>query len=312
MFLKEKTSVFYCFSVLCLLTAACASSKKKISFSKKEMNQMDQALSLMQNKEFLNSAKIYDELSQNLKNSKARSLMLFNAGSAYKEAGLCKKALIRYRRLLDRSLKDPSFKARALMEISCIYECLGDAELAFLSLEDAKTSRSFLPWSLNQIVYPARLAIAHARMGQISEAEHHKSLSLTNILQSRTAFSSEKELNERAARMFYLMGRSYIQKKHLKPEVFFKAFPYHQLFLLQSLFLKEKIWSKLAEEELNLLFDKLLFAVQNTKDKQKYKKLLTKTIKDARILIKKEKSKKLESFYSKRTRQILNLLSKPS
>ena len=266
----------------------------------------------MQNKDFLNSAKIYDGLSQSLKNSKSRSLMLFNAGSAYKEAGLCRKALLRYRKLLDRSLKDHSFKARALMEISYIYECLGDAELAFLSLKDAKKSRSFLPWSLNHIVYPARLAIAQARRGQISQAEHYKSLSLANILRGRTAFSSEKELNEQIARMFYLMGRAYIQKKHLKPEVFFKAFPYHQLFLLQSLFLKEKVWSKLAEEELNLLFDKLLFAVKNSKDKQKYKKLLTKSIEDAQTLIKREKSKKLNNFYSKRTQPILNLLSKSS
>ena len=118
--------------------------------------------------------------------------MLFNAGVAYKEAGQCKKALIRYRQLLDRSLKQLPFKARGLMEISYVYECLGEIELAFLSLKDAEQVRSSLPWILNQIVYPARLAIAHAKLAQMTEAERYKSLSLTRVLQSKTAFLQKR------------------------------------------------------------------------------------------------------------------------
>ena len=273
---------------------------------------MDQALSFMKNKDFLNGARIYDELADTLTDSSSKILMLFNAGVAYKEAGWCKKALTRYRKLLDHSLKILPFKARGLMEISYIYECLGDRELAFLSLKDVEKLRSSLPWALNQIVYPARLAIAHARLGQMAKAEYYKTLSLTKVLQSKTAFSSEQELNERVSRIFYLMGRSYIKKEHLQPETFFRAFSYHQLFLLQSLFLKNKTWSHLSKKELDLLFDKLIFTISNFKDKQKYKKLLVQTIKEAQVLIKKEKSKKWESFYSKKSKPVLSLLSKSS
>lgn len=304
-----------CFFCLCFFSVSCSSFTKKAktaSFNEEQINQMDQALVFMKNKEFLNGAKIYDELALILKDSSSQSLMLFNAGVAYKEAGQCDKALLRLRKLLDRSLKDPSFKARGLMEISYIYECLGDEELVFLSLKDAGQVRTSLPWVLNQVVYPARLTIAYAQLGQIPKAELYKSLSLTKILQSKTAFSSEKELNEQVSRMFYLMGRSYVKKERLQPEAFFKAFPYHQLFLLQSLFFKDKIWSDLSKKELDTLFDKLLFAVKGFKDKYKYKKLLEQAVQDALVLIRKEKSKKWESFYSKKSNKVLRLLSKSS
>ena len=270
---------------------------------------MDQALLFMKTKEYLTGAKIYDELSQSLKDKSTKNFMLFNAGVAYKEAGQCKKALSRFCRLLDYSLKQASFKARGLIEISYIYECLGKDELAFLSLKDAEKHLSSLPWILSQVIHPARLAIAHARLGQTATAEHYRSLSLTRVLQSKTAFSSEKELNEQVSRMFYLMGRSYIQEKHIKPPSFFKAFSYHQLYLLQSLFLKDKTWSKLAEKELSFLFDKLIFSLSKSKNKQKYEKELRETIREAQILIQKEKSKKWENFYFKKSNPVLKLFS---
>lgn len=308
-FMSKKTCIFL--SLLAFLTVGCVSSSKrnkKNVLNQEQIDQMDQALSFMKNKNFLAGAQIYDELARTLTDSSSKSLMLFNAGIAYKEAKECKKALSRFRKLLDRSLKDSSFKARGLIEISYIYECLGKSDLALFSLKDVQTAGSSLPWTLSQIVYPGRLAIAYAGLGQISKAENYKSLALTRILQSKTAFSSEKELNERVSRMFYLMGRSYVKKENLQPEAFFKAFSYHQLFLLQSLFLKDKLWSNLSQKELNLLFDKLNFALSNFKNKKKYKKLLTQSIESARILVKKEKSKKWNAFYSKKSNMILKLL----
>ena len=309
----NKSCIFL--STLSLLTVNCVSHSKKtskFSLTQEHMDQMDQALMFMKNKEFLKGAWIYDELAHTLTDSSSKILMLFNSGSAYKEAGQCKKALVRFRELLDRSLKSLPFKARGLMEISYVYECLGRTDLAFVSLKDVQKFRSSLPWVLNQIVYPARLSIAYARLGQSSKTEHYKSLALTRILQSKTAFFSEKELNERVSRMFYLMGRSYVQKDHIQPEAFFKVFPHHQLFLLQSIFLKDETWSTLSQQELNLLFDKLNFALSQFKNKQKYKKLLTQAIEEAHKLIQNEQSKKWESFYYKKSQTVLKLLSQPS
>ncbi len=310
MLLSQKICLFLW---ICCFTVSCASFTKKDQappLSEEQISQMNQALLFLQNKGFLKGAKIYDQLAISVRAESAKSLMLFNAGVAYKEAGYCEKALIRGRALLDRSLKDPSFKARSLMEISYIYECLGNTELAFLSLKDADKFRSSLPWALNQIIYPARLAIAYAWLGKISQAERYKSLALTKVLQSKKAFSSEKELRQRVSRMFYLMGRSYMAKKNLQPEAFFQAFSYHQLFLLQSLFLKDETWSSLSKKELDLLFDKLFAAIAGDKQK-KHKKLLVQALRDAQALIQREKSKEWEIFYSKKSKTALKLLSKP-
>lgn len=273
---------------------------------------MDQAFSFVEKREFLQAALIFDDLAKALKDSSSKNLMLFNAGSAYRSAGHCKKALNRYRKLLDHSLKDPSFKARGLMEISFVYECLGNRELAFVSLKDLEPLLSSLPWNLSQMIYPARLALAQAGLGKIVQAENYKSLSFTRVLQFKSAFSSEKELNKQMSRSFYLMGRSYVKKEHINPESFFQTFSYHQLYLLQSLFLKDKVWSDLSKKELQALFDKLVFALSKFKEKQKYKKFLLQNIREAQILINKEQSKEWRRFYFKSSQPVVKLLSKSS
>ena len=311
MFFLEKKAVFLC--LLGTLSHCSLSSKRqKIFFNQDQKDRMDQALSFMSDKEFLKGAEIYDELLTSAQNSSSKKLLFYNAGVAYKEAGHCQKALNRLQKLLDRSLKDPVFKARGLMEISLVYECLGKKEPAFMSLKDLSKFRSFLPWDLNQVIYPARLAIAQARLGQKSKAESYKSLTLTRILEFRKTFSSKSAFNEKTSRIFYLMGRSYVQKKHIQPESFFEAFPYHQLFLLQALFLNDKTWSKLSKKELDLLFDKLFFTISKIKDKPKHKKPIVQALAEAQILIKREKSKKWLSFYSKKAQKILNLFPPPS
>ena len=279
--------------------------------TQEQILKMNQAYAFVKRQEFSRGALIYDNLAKTLKDPSSKSLALFNAGSAYRSANQCKKALSRYRQLLDHSLQQPSFRARGLMEISFVYECLGNRELAFVSLQDLEPFLSSLPWFLSQMVYPARLALAQARLGKMVQAENYKSLSLTRILQSKEAFSSEKELNEQMSRLFYLMGRSYVKKEYMNSEAFFNAFSYHQLYLLQSLFLKDKLWSSLSKRELQSLFDKLLFALSKFEEKKKYKKLLLQNIREARILIQKEKSIKWEKFYFKNSQPIVKLLSQP-
>lgn len=295
-----------------LWMAGCASSpkkEKKISLSQEQIDQMDQALSLMKSKEFAKAAEIYDELGRGLTDASSKALMLFNAGTAYKEAGQCKKALSRFRKLLDASLKLPVFKARGLVEISYVYECLGKADLAFMSLKDGQKLSGSLPWDIRQIVYPARLAIARARLGHGAKAESYKRLALDRVLRSKSAYSSEEELSGRMSRLFYMMGRSYIQKSYIQTESFIRAFPYHQLFLLQSLFLKNKDWAGEAKKELEGLFGKLLFALSSLSEKGrlKYKKAAGQAIKEGMALTKKERSKEWEMFYSSQADKILKL-----
>ena len=300
------------FLILTFNLTACVSSNKQLKYTKlsqEQIKQMEQALSLMKQKEFIKAGSLYDKLSVSLKDSSAKTLMLFNSGVSYKEAGECRKALLRQKSVIDHSLKIPDFKSRSLLELSYIHECLGDMEMSLLTLKDLENFRKALPWDWNHILYPARLSLAYAGMSEKAQAEKYKSLSLKNILKHKQTISTEIEMQKRISQMFYLMGRSYVKTDHLKAPAFLQAFFYHQLFLLQAVFLKDKTWSKMAEKELILLFDKLIFAVSQIKNKTQYKADIKKSLNAGKLLVEKEKSKKWINFYDKKSRSILKQLS---
>ena len=305
-----KYQAFFTLFMFCVL-GACASGKKALTkdpLNPDEMLKMDQAFTFMQNKEYIKAAQIYDQLAGVLKKPSTKILMFFNAGVAYKEAGSCEKSLIRFRQLLDRSLKSLVFKARGLIEISYVYECLAQYDKAYLSLKAAQKVSSYLPKDVFFMVYPARLAIAYARRGKLDQATSYQSLALENVLKFKNQLSSQKELKKRMSRIFYIMGRSYEQKKVIQPEEFFKAFAYHQLFTLQSLFLKDKVFSPIAKKELALLLNKLEFALSKVEDPQKYKNLIS-AINSAQQLIDRENNKPWSEFYSQKTQNLLKILS---
>ena len=314
--IQQGLGCFYLLFLSFSLFSCFSPAKKTVSFSSLQREKINHALKLAKNRDFLPAGRLYDELALSLKDPSSRIFMLFNAGSAYKEAGQCKKALSRYRKLLDLSLKKPDFKARGLFEISSAYECLGDSELALISLKDVKSIQGSLPWELRQMALPARLAIAYARLKEMSPAKNQHSMALTKSLQAGKMFSSEKALNEKMSRMFYIMGRSYDPKSLLNKTDsaggFLRAFPYYQTYLLQSLLLENKDWSPLAKKELESLFDKLAFALSSIrkKDIAQYKQDLVQAINSAQALIKKEKSKRWQKFYFKKSRQAVQLLSK--
>ena len=302
--------VYFMLTLFFGLAVSCVSpEKKKISLTKSQLEKMNKAFDFAKKKDFLKSAVIYSELSREVRGKEAVRMMLFNAGSAYKESGECKKALDFYRKVLDLSIEDPFFKAQALMEISYVYECLGEFESALLSLKDAEALRNHLPWVLVSLVHPARLSIVYAYFGKRDQANQSRSIVFEKIIESQKVFTSKKELNEEMSKAFYLMGRSYVKKQHLKPELFFQSFPYYQIYLLQSLFLKTEEWSGLSKKELEILFEKLIFAISKSKEKTKYREKIIEYLKDAKVFIQRENSKTLENFYNNLSQNVLKTLS---
>ena len=244
--------------------------------------------------EFKKAGEIYDTLAQDLKGKPLEVMMLFNGGSSYREARDCNTAVARYRRLLDRALKHPQFKARGLLEISFAYECLGQSRLSFLSLKDAGALSKHLPWEFQKTVYPARLGIAHAGLKQAKRGTHYQSLALNGILQLKTQYNFKTDLKKNLSRLFYFMGRSYTLKNYLNPSVFILSFPHHQLYLLQSIFLKDKTWSPRAEKELSLVFEKLKKALASPAVRKKYKNHVLNAVKKGEALSQNE----TDSFFA--------------
>ena len=294
--------------LLLSLLVSCKSSQKnkdiKLVLNSVQVQQLEIASSLMEKRQYQKASEIYKELSQTLKDKSSKRLMSFNEAVAHKEAGQCPKALKPLRKLLDRHLKNKEFKARILMEIAQVYECLSQFDLAFMSLKSAEKIRDHLPLDLRAMVFPARMGSAQAREGNLEKADIYKEQALKVSLQLGSSFASEKAYREFLARVFFIMGRSFDKKEKLKAEEFLRAFPYYQIFLLQSLFLKDKTYYPLALEELKKVLEFTLLALDQTKDKE-LKTYIKSSMETATKFIKKENQTKLLSLYKKRSQKIL-------
>ncbi len=298
---------------LILVTSSCQlllKSPKPSDLSPSQLKEMDQALIYVKEKDFLKAVNIYDQLSKELRGKAVEVMMLFNSGSNYRNLGDCDKSIVRYRRMLERSLKQFPLKARGLMEIGYSYECLGDIKASFLSLKDAGDLRSYLPREVSQVIYPARLSISYSWFGKKKEADKYKSIALTGVLQIKNQYKSQPEVLKNMSRIFYFMGKSYMSKKNLKVDSFLQSFSYHQIYLLQSLFLKDKEWSLKSKKEMDLLFDKLhsVFLSANKDTKKKYKKLIQQSLEEGQKMIQMEKTLKWKTFYKKQMKKIQRLL----
>ena len=297
-------------SLIIFFLMACSSSKKTLratDLTAKQIQSMNQAQEYIHKEEFKKAAEIYDTLAKSLRGKPLEVMMLFNGGSSYREAGDCETAVTRYRRLLDRALKHIRFKARGLLEISFAYECLGQTRLSFLSLKDVAAFRESLPLEFQRTVYPARLGIAYAAMEQPRQSLSYQSLALNGILQLKRHYSSEKDLSHNLSRLFYFMGRSYTLKSNLDPVPFILSFPHHQLYLLQSIFLKDKTWSSRSEKELSVVFEKLKKALDSPDLRKKYKNHILTALKKGEILSQNETDSFFTVSYKAKAKKIKTL-----
>ena len=298
--------------IFLFLASSCRLSDKKppsVDLTPLQTANMTKALELVKSGEFLKAAQLYDQLAREQRGKPSEVVFLFNGGSSYREGGDCTRSVQRYQRLLDISFKEPLFKARGLVEISYSYECLGDIKAGYLALSDANSLRGHLPENFQRAIYPARLSLAHARFQQFDKADSYQSLALNGILQLKMEYPSEEALKKGLSRIFYDMGRIHLrQSAHLEPEAFISAFPYHQLYLLQALFLRDDFWSERAEKELLEAFKNLhLSFVRKKSLKVQYKDYILLSLKEGRILVEKEKPPGLKSFYIKESSKIRSL-----
>ena len=298
-------------SVLSFFLIHCQLSEKKTissDLNTLQRNSMNKALELVRSGEFLKAAAIYDTLAQTLRGKPAEIVFLFNGGSSYRGGGDCASSVKRYQQLLDRSFENDLFKARGLLEISYSYECLGKPKATYLSLHDISSFRNHLPKEIRIAVYPARLSLAYARFQQFDKANGYQALALNGVLQLKMGHSLEKALKKDLSRVFYNMGQIYIKEPHLNPKAFLSTFPYHQLYLLQSVFLQDDFWSSQSKEELSRAFKLLQMALQKNQSETQFKKYIRLSLKEGQLLVEKEKKPDLKSFYLKLSKEISHLL----
>ena len=282
--------------------ASCRLSEKQ-PFAESDLTPLqkqktERALQLVQSSEFLKAASLYDGLALELKGETPEILFLFNAGGSYRKAGDCARSALRYQSLLDRALNYPLFKARGLLEVSYSYECLGKLKAGRMALLDIKSLDRHLPPEIRLTVYPARTSLAFARFQQFDQADFFRALALNGAMQLRLDYSDEKSLKEGLSRLFFSMGRVYDQKENLDPKAFISAFPYHQLYLLQSVFLNGGLWSSKSQTEIKKAF-KLLRLSLKSPPSSRLKDYVRLSLKEGKLLTEREKKPSLILFYSK-------------
>ena len=283
--------------VSCRLSEKRSFSESDLTLSQKQKT--DQALQLVQASEFSKAASLYDELALELKDKAPEILFLFNAGGSYRKAGDCARSALRYQRLLDRALKHPLFKSRSLIELSYSYECLGKFKAGRMALSDIKGLERHLPSEIRLSIYPARMSLAFARFQQFDYADTYRMLALNGAMRLRLDYSDEKTLKAGLSRVFFSMGRLYDKKESLRPRALISAFPYHQLYLLQSVFLKGGGWSSQSQKEMEKAFDLLRHSLKAADSSPQLKSYIRLSLKEGRLLVEREKSPSLLSFYSK-------------
>ena len=291
---------------------ACQSNSQKASSSRLEelqFQKVEQAFQWMEKEHFSKAAQIYDSLAMSSKDPSLRILALYNAGLAYKSVRDCETSLSRFRSVLANSFKKKKkYQAISLLEISLVYECLGQKDSSLSSLKDLEKKLSFLTSQSQQIIYLARLSLAWSKQGNFTKAKEFQSLALVQVLNFEKGLK-ESDSKKELSRLFYLMGKSYVKKEHLIADAFINSFLYHQLFLLQSLFIKHEKWSVQAHKELDQLFEKLILALNKTEDKKKSKKRVEESLALGSSLIKKENQKAWEKYYKAKSKQVQELLS---
>lgn len=302
---------FLSLSTLFLFLIHCQSFKKQpmaSDLSSLQRNAMNKALEFVRSGEFLKAASLYDTLAQELRGQPAEIVFLFNGGSSYRGGGDCVSSVKRYERLLDRSFNKDLFKARGLLEISYSYECLGEIKASYLSLSDISSLQNHLPKEIQIAVYPARLSLALARFQQFDKANGYQAIALNGVLQLKMKHLSEASLKKDLSRIFFNMGQIYVKEAYLKPLAFLSSFPYHQLYLLQSVFLQDDVWSPRSKKELSRGFEILQLALKKKHPETQFKEYLRLSLKEGQFLVEKEKSPDLKSFYLNLSKKILPLL----
>lgn len=290
--------------------------KKQAGLSLDDIDKLQQAQQFSADKKFSKALKIYDELARKLQGRPEEAILLLESAALYRNKGACMRAVLRYRKALEVSLKNPAWKASALLGMSYSYECLGRLKFSYLSLQDLKLLKKELSIEKQNMIYPARLSIAHAWFSKKKEIQYYRSVAMTGFLNYQLLNSKHKNWKQKASEILYKMGQSYIDKKNLQKnlqkEAFVLAFSQHQFYLLQSLILNSGFWSVKSKEEIKVLFDHLAWILNqaSSKERQTYKVSLQKALKEATDFLKKEASQKEMDFYKTQIQRIEKFFEK--
>lgn len=197
-------------SVFSVLLISCTNSQKKADSAEAEQfaTDFERASRALDEKNYPLAARLFDQLRASKPTSEGDFISLFNAGVAYENMRDCQQASVRYRQVVQGSVKKyPRLQALSLYNLSSVYECLGDDTKALASLLEARRLKSHLPPQMASTEMPARLAAFYAELGDRKTAMKFFDEASQGLKQVGAETADSRKFAEKIGQILFLMGR---------------------------------------------------------------------------------------------------------
>lgn len=157
-------------------------------------------------------------------------------------------ALDNYKKIIDLSIEgSKEFLALSLYRKANCFEAKHEPEMALASLFDALHYKAYLPIEVAEAAIPARIASIYAGLKQTAQADYYAIVAEKGVRKARQL----KKDNEQEWLGYTLLQMGSLSLGNLTADSFYESmlsFSRHQKYLLQTIELKDPIWSPKAED----------------------------------------------------------------
>ena len=289
--------IFTVLSVLCFVS--CKTTTNAISdLSAQHQMEFKTALEHLEGERYSLAISQFESLAEKIKKGDVHWSAMYNVGSAYEKLNRCKKAEKIFSELAKNNNGNKVFEAQALLRLSYVNDCLGQPQRALIILKDAESRQKYLTETAKYVEIPARFSILYAQLDNKTQAMQFQNIALSGIQTLKAPIKDEKLVNQTVAKLFYIMGQVKSHGPLIQIHQYLSAFPYYQMYLVQSYLLADPRWSPLAKKELASLYQKLWLTYQklSKKQKQTYQNDIFKQLRDLHTLALESESKELKAF----------------
>lgn len=195
------------------------------------------------------AAELYDRLVIEYPSNTIEPMIVYNAGLAYLQGGVCPKAGDRFRQVVRLSNKKiPQLQGRALLRLSDIHTCLGEDSKAVATLVQLSRDKYGLPPEISAAEIPAKLAAAYARIGNIKEAERYFKIAEKGLSRMQDGLKDADKRSELSRILFTMGNISQLNTKTMKSGDYLATIRALQKYLYKSVEMNSKTWSTQSYE----------------------------------------------------------------
>ena len=282
--MKSKKKVLL-ISILALSLSACASKKKdgksevvqRPDFSQQNeaVRAFEQANALFDDEDYEGAAKAYDKIMVAKPVSTLDGLIIFNSGLSYQMTGDCRKAALRYRKVIRFSQKRKAepLTLRAKLRLSDAYACLGLVNRSMVLLSEIFKQRRKLAPEIGLAEIPAKLAAGYSRLGNRKMADSYFKIADKGLRILENTKQDAKKQNLMLSKTLFTMGdTSRVKFKEGDHTAYFRTIKTLQKYLLRSMAYQIEPWQEKAATQIVAAYERTWKLVDDVKPPKEFNK----------------------------------------